>query len=217
MTQDAGTGGDLARPSSLIRAGIVLVADADLGREAALLVARGYEVVSVPVVERVDLDTDASPRSDFDVLAHLTRARDRLDPSRPRFVVGLGPGGLYARMFACSARGLAGAVSFQGTLVYPTLTPSRPAQPMDLLPGLGCPLLCHLAELDPDLTAAHVARLEERLRDCRPSALVYRYDRASAAAFRVDERARSTTESRAHALAWARTHTFLAHLVAAAG
>lgn len=195
----------------------MLVGDAELAREAALLVAHGYAVVPVPVSGPADPTSDDPRRSDFDVLAELTRARDRLDPLRPRFVVGLGPGGLYARMFACSARGLAGAVSFQGALVYPTLTPEHPAQPMDLLPGLGCPLLCHLGDLDPDITPAQVARLEERLRDCRPTALLYRYANASTAAFRVDAPSRSTAETHAHALAWARTRAFLAHLVAAAG
>ncbi len=201
-------------PSSPVRAmqrgGIILVTEAAEPAEADGLRTAGFEVACVEL-------SPGQPAGDFEVLGALTRARDQLDPARPRFVVGLGLGGLYARSFACTARGLSGAVSFQGPLVYATLTPQRPAQPMALLPGLGCPLLCHLAALDPEMTEAQVARLEERLRDCRPTALVYRYAGVAPSVFNVSDAPRAHVEARAHALAWARTRAFLAHLVAAAG
>ena len=144
------------------RGGVVLLPDSDL---RAVLEQAGFEVV-VP-----DLGGDPT---DPEVIRLLTAARDLL-PAGPRFVVGTGNGGLYARIAACAVLGLAGAVSFGGRISYAGVNIRQPIQPMDLLPGLSCPLQCHFEADDPAAPAAHVDELERRLAGTSRPWQLFRY------------------------------------------
>lgn len=151
--------------------------------------------------------------ADYDALADIAAARDALPPERPRFLVGFGLGGLYARMAACVVFGFSGAVEFYGRIVYPTITPRKPAQPLDLLPGLSCPLQCHFGEDDPVAPLAHVAQLEERLAGLSQPTMVFTYP-GCAHGF-LDPR-RPGWDQEAARTAWARAVSFLDHLAARA-
>jgi dienelactone hydrolase len=106
-------------------------------------------------------------------LLHLLRARSRLPA--PRFVIGWCLGGLYARMAACTQPGWAGAVEFYGRLIYPAITPEKPAQPLDLIPGLSCPFQAHFGDDDAIAPPHHVDALEARLGATDVGWQVFRY------------------------------------------
>lgn len=151
--------------------------------------------------------------ADLEVIADAGAARLQLPAALPRFVLGFGAGGLHARLCACIAgAGWTGAVEFHGRIVHGTLGPSRPAQPLDLLPGLGCPILSHFGETDPRVPIGHVERLREGLERQRATALVHRYPNAGARFMFED----GAPGREAAALAWARTEAFLDHLAGAA-
>lgn len=151
--------------------------------------------------------------ADFDALADVAAARDALPCGLPRFVMGFCVGGLYARMSACVVPGFRGAVEFYGRIVYPTITPRKPAQPLDLLLGLSCPLQCHYGEEDPVAPLEHVSRLEERLAGLPHFASVFTYPGCGHAFL---NRTRPTWNPAAARTAWARAVSFLDHLAARA-
>jgi dienelactone hydrolase len=222
-------------PVELVRvedaaAGVVLVPgaagiDERMRRYASVLAARGFDVAmparwwrdpeGAPPMGDADQIAAAIARiADFDALADLGAARDLLPPGRPRFVLGFGVGGLHARMAACVVPGFAGAVDWGGRIVYAAMTRQKPAQPLDLLPGLACPLLCHFGEADPGTPPAQVEELRRRLAECRVATIVFTY----AGCGDADADALGPPwEADSAALAWARTESFLDHLVGAAG
>ena len=184
------------------RGGVLLVPDhveaepGEVDAAVARLVAAGFVVVVPELGWR-----GGECLSDPDAIADLRAARDLLPPGR-RFVVGLGQGGLYARLAACAVLGLAGAVSFGGRVSYPGVSAQRPMQPLDLLPGLGCPLQCHFDQADDDTPAGHVDELERRLSGTSQPWQVFRYPLPA----RRGDTART---------AWGRVSSFLLHLAAA--
>ncbi|MDP2306608.1 MAG: dienelactone hydrolase family protein [Pseudomonadota bacterium] len=183
------------------RGGVVLVVDDDASVAPILqpLVSLGFVVV-VP-----DLAWRHGPAglSDPEVIQDLVAARNLL-PAGARFVVGTASGGLYARVAACAVLGLAGAVSFGGRISYAGVNARHPIQPMDLLPGLSCPLQCHFEADDPAAPAAHVDELERRLAGTSQPWQVFRYGpRSDAHAAEAETRT-----------AWGRASSFLLHLAA---
>jgi carboxymethylenebutenolidase len=207
------------------RGGVVVLpdlggVDAPLARRIEELCGSGWDVVvpdtwwrdpeGRPDVSTPDAVTIAWARAnDLGAVSDALEARGALPTGLPRFVLGVGAGGVHARMVACMAGGgLTGAVEFEGRLVHGALGPTRPAQPLDLLPGLGCPLLAHIAADDPTIPPAHVAAFRERLSHVRVSALVHVYKGAS--------RGFTGTRTLASRTAWARTHAFFEHLAGAA-
>lgn len=207
------------------RGGVVVLPDVQgvdgpLAERIAALVGAGWDVV-VPDTwwregGRPDVSTAAAAAAawagmnDLGAVADAVQAREALTAGLPRFLLGVGAGGVHARMAACMAgSGLTGVVAFEGRLVHGSLGPHRPAQPLDLLPGLGCPLLVHVPGEDPSIPPAHIDALRERLAHVRATALVHVYEGAT--------RGFSCGGSLAARTAWARTHAFLEHLAGAAG
>ncbi len=196
---------DGAHPGSTARSAAVLLAPRALGASDALssrvarMRARGWRVAVVSVAQ------DAA--GDVEVLGTLGRVRPVVAPTGPCFVLGLGAAmGVHARMAACvGGSAWAGAVSFGGRIVYGALDAQHPIQPLDLLPGLACPLLCHVAE-GSETPRHHVDELCRRLDRLHVSSLVYRYAEG------VDFAAEGVDADRA----WARSLTFLEHLASAA-
>jgi dienelactone hydrolase len=130
-------------------AGIVLIGAPAV---ASRLEGLGY------ALQTVEIDDSTS---DAAAMQRIQAARDALKPRAERvFVVGTGP---FAMMAPAAVPGLAGAVSFAGRLIYPTLTAARPVQPMDLLPGVRVPLQLHYGDADPDVPPHHVDQLRDRL------------------------------------------------------
>ncbi len=211
------------------RGGVVLVGEA-FGPDDALrswadaLVHARYDVAipdlwwrsgGPPPREGVDAVRDAVARlSDFEALADIAAARDRLSHERPKFVLGFCIGGLYARLAACVTPGLTGAVEFYGRIRYGALSANKPAQPLDLLPGLACPLLAHFGDADPIAPRDQVEELRRRLEPLVPCSLVHLYP-GCGHAFMND--ATPAWNPAAARTAWSRSVAFLDHLSAAAG
>ncbi len=180
----------------------------ELDAAVRLLVSAGFTVV-VP-----DLGWRARGRegeaadgpSDPEAIADVSAARVLLPEGRPRFVVGVGEGGLHARLAACAVLGLDGAVGFGGRIWYSGVSAQRPIQPLDLLPGLGCALQCHFAEDDPASPPAHVDELERRLANVSRPWQLFRYGVRGGAA--------AGWSGGAAASAWGRARSFLLHLAA---
>ncbi|MES2641225.1 MAG: hypothetical protein V4850_17175 [Myxococcota bacterium] len=180
----------MSEPVRPPRGGVVLVSTEGAHEPfVAMLEAAGFVVV----VAELGFDP-----TDPEVIRIVTTARDRLPPGA-RFVVGLGGGGLYARLAACAVLGLAGAVGFGGRISYSGVNLRQPIQPMDLLPGLSCPLQCHFRADDPAAPAAHVDELERRLAGACQPWQVFRYTACTEADTRT---------------AWGRACSFLMHLAA---
>jgi carboxymethylenebutenolidase len=211
------------------RGGVVLVAevwglDAPLRAWARRLVEGGYDVAmpdlwwrhgGPPSFDGPDAAREAVARlGDFEALADVTTARDTLRPDLPRFVVGFCFGGLVARSAACTVPGFAGAVEFYGRVRYGALTPNKPAQPLDLVPGLACPLLCHFGDNDPVAPLEDVRALEARLTELPVTTLVHVYPGCGHAFMNHERPGWSAPDA---ATAWGRTLAFLDHLSAAAG
>ncbi len=196
------------------RGGVIFVPDAGgpdeaFHRATATLVAAGFVVV-VPDLGWRNAPEDARlAPSDPEVIGDLGAARELLPPGA-RFVVGVGMGGLYARVAACAVLGLAGAVGFGGRISYSGVNARQPIQPLDLLPGLSCPLQCHFDADDPAAPAASVDELERRLGGTSKPFQIFRY--APSPGERADDVvARRTADART---AWGRACSFLLHLAA---
>jgi len=150
-----------------------------------------------PAADAADLFTDP------EVIADIGAARLLLPETAPRFVVGEGAGGLYARLAGCAQRGFDGVVGFGGRTWYSGVSAAHPIQPLDLLPGLACPLQCHFDDDDPAATPAQVDELERRLANGTRPWQVFRYG-AGGVGWR----------GTARATAWSRARAFLLHLAA---
>lgn len=146
---------------------------------------------------------------DTDALQDIRAVRAALVPNGRVFVVGFCLGGLYARMAACAVPGLAGAVEFYGRLVYPNISPTKPVQPLDLLPGLACPLQCHFGDADPSCPPSHVDELERRLASRTQPSQVFRYPGCGHGFLNP---ARPEFRAGRAATAWARAVNFLDQL-----
>lgn len=197
------------------RAGVVLVGDGPgtapaLRPWAGRLADAGY-TVAIPDLGWRGLTDPEDPLADGEALLDVAAARATLPATRPVFVVGFGLGGLYARLAACTTVGLAGVVEFYGRIVYPRVTPRRPAQPLDFLPGLACPIQCHYGTDDAHCPPPHVDELERRLAGRGQPYQVFRYPGCGhgfmdpGPAWRPD----------AAATAWGRTMNFLEQLASA--
>jgi dienelactone hydrolase len=156
-------------------------------------------------------DADLADLSDAEAIADIAAARDLLPAGLPRFVIGFGAGGLYARLAACALLGLSGAVDFYGRVYYPGVSARRPIQPLDLLPGLSCPLQVHAAGRDPATTLPHLQELERRLAGTSRPWQVFRYPGRDPG---FVERDQPGWDPDAAATAWARAVSFLLHLAA---
>ena len=143
---------------------------------------------------------------DGEALRDVAAAVALLEADRPRIVMGFCMGGLYARLASAVVPGLAAAVEFYGRIVYATLSAEKPAQPLDMLPGRACPLLCHFGTDDPVAPPNHVDELERRLAGQAAPGRVHRYPGVGHAFMNAASPAYSAP---AAALAWSRTLRFL--------
>ncbi len=143
---------------------------------------------------------------DGTTLRDVAAALALLPRDRPRVAMGFCVGGLYARLASAALPGLAAAVEFYGRIVYPTLSAEKPAQPLDLLPGRACPLLCHFGELDPIAPPHHVDELERRLAGQALPGRVFRYPGVGHGFMNAT---RPGWDAAASELAWQRTQRFL--------
>ncbi|MDP2311423.1 MAG: dienelactone hydrolase family protein [Pseudomonadota bacterium] len=209
---------------AVARGGVVLVPDGQgstPGSEsaAAQLVDAGFVVVVPDLAWRTPRQPppEGDPGyglSDPEAIADLVAARELLPPGA-RFVVGVGLGGLYARVAACAVMGLAGAVGFGGRVSYSGVNAKHPIQPLDLLPGLSCPLQCHFDIHDAAAPPAHVDELERRLAGTTQPWQVFRYGNAADPDVApLLGAARWTGRAPDARTAWARTRSFLLHLAA---
>lgn len=74
-------------------------------------------------------------------------------------------GGRHTLLFACNTKSLAAAVDcYGGRVVTEELTPNQPKAVIDMIAGLGCPLLGLFGESDMNPSPQHVARLEQELK-----------------------------------------------------
>jgi dienelactone hydrolase len=169
----------------------VLVSDAG-GRSAALSAAERW-LASRGTVTVVDLPADVD---DAAGLAAIDAARRSLGPTA--IIVGSRAGATLALMALSALTGVRAAICFDPELRYGTLTDRRPAQPLDLLPGMAGALQAHFG------ASAHqhqVDALERRLAlQARPWQ-VFRYE--APATELLDP------ESSTGRLAWRRTERFL--------
>lgn len=149
---------------------------------------------------------DAETMADVADGRDLVRGGDLAGAGAPVAVLGFGMGGLAARLAACSVPGLFAAVEFYGRIAYPTLTAAKPVQPLDLLPGLACPLQCHFGEEDEVVPRARLAELEARARRAPRAVQVLRYPAAGHAFMNP---ARPSWDPARAELAWSRALAFL--------
>lgn len=208
-------------PGVPVRGGVVMVSevsgiDAVLRDYAGRLVERGFVVAMPdlwwraggppPLGTREEISAAVARLVDPEALSDVAVARKLLGAPGRAFVLGFCVGGLYARMAACAMMGFSGAVEFYGRIVYPTIGPAKPVQPLDLLPGLGCPIQCHFGTDDPIAPPEHVAELEGRLRGRPLATQVFRYPGCGHAFLNPG---RPGWNPEAAALAWARAVNFL--------
>ncbi len=207
------------------RGGAVLVSevwgiDASLMRWAQKLADEGFVVAipdlwarygGVPLLDSPEaIGTAVARLDDGQAMRDIAAAAARLPTGSPRVVLGFCVGGLYARLASAAVPAFSAAVEFYGRIIYPTLTMQNPAQPLDMLPGRSCPLLCHFGELDPIAPVHHVEELQRRLADQPIPSLVYRYPGVGHAFMNPN---RSGYSSEASTLAWARTLRFLDEII----
>lgn len=121
-------------------------------------------------------------------------------------ILGFGVGGLFGRLAAAALPGFTAVIDFGGRLVYPTITPQKPAQPMDLLPGMSAALQYHAPLHAPPLE--HQQELQRRMEH---SSLPFQLFRYEAEAGFYDPLA-TTYDADAAELAWTRAIRFLEHL-----
>lgn len=101
----------------------------------------------------------------FDVLAAVdwARAQPNVDPERVA-VWGYCTGATLAMLAASLDRTLAAAVLFfPSQPVFETLTPKRPAHPMDMIWSIACPVLVIYGDQDPLMPPERLAELRRRL------------------------------------------------------
>jgi carboxymethylenebutenolidase len=161
---------------------------------------------SPPLATPAEVGAAVARLDDGNALRDVAAAANVLPPGLPRVVMGFCVGGLYARLASAAVPGFVAAVEFYGRIVYPTLTPEKPAQPLDLLPGRACPLLCHFGELDPVAPPNHVDELERRLSGQLAAAQVFRYPQVGHAFMNPS---RPGWNEAAAERAWQRTLRFL--------
>ncbi len=202
------------------RGGVVLLSevhgiDAVLRDYAERLVQEGWSVAlpdlwwrhGVPPLGTPALLREAvASLPDHEALADVAAARTALPAGLPQFVMGFCIGGLYARMAGCTQVGLSGVVEFYGRIVYPAITANKPVQPLDLLPGLACPIQCHFGTEDAVAPLAHVDELERRLRVRSTPGQLFRYEGCQHAFMNPERPAWADEEACA---AWGRALTFL--------
>lgn len=184
---------------------IILISDAN-GNHPGM---RSYALRLVDEGWRVALIGDWNAQSDWDIsdaqgLSAIRNARDHL--GRPVICVGFGLGGLLARIAACTLTGIHGAVDIGGRLVYPCITPEKPAQPLDLLPGLSCALQGHYPEDDPNLSEADLSEFENRMAWRNVPFQLFRYPNCNAGFY---DPTHASYDPDAAERAWYRTVRFL--------
>ena len=121
--------------------------------------------------------------------------------ARRCFAIGFGRGAVYALMAGSVAVGFDGIVGFDPPMVLPTLSSDLSIQPMDLIPGLHCPVQLHFSTGGPT-TPEQVEVLRRRLVLRTIIHQIYLYPG-------VSQGYCASADSR---VAWVRSCRFLAHL-----
>jgi carboxymethylenebutenolidase len=78
--------------------------------------------------------------------------------------IGFCMGGLYSYLLACKSDKLDAAADFYGRIVYAETSENKPESPLELAPGLKCPLLCCFGETDASIPQSDVAKLRDALK-----------------------------------------------------
>ncbi len=198
--------------------------DANMEDYAARVVAEGYRVAivdpwarhgGVPPLDAPEAIHAAVARIDDGLaVGDVAFARTCLGDVAGAAVLGFCLGGLHARLAAACVHGFDAAVEYYGRIVYPTLTPEKPVQPLDLLPGRRSALLCHFGTDDPVAPPAHVDELERRLASQPIPARVHRYP---ACGHGFANPASPGWNAEAAALSWARSLRWLDEHLAGGG
>ena len=127
-------------------------------------------------------------------------------------ILGFCLGGQYAIQAACRIPSLAACVSFYGMLRYAERNERKPASPLDLAPGLACPLLGLYGADDPLVPVEDRAALEAVLRRGKQPFGLHVFGGA-AHAFANDARPEAFRPESA-AVAWQLVEAFLARHLA---
>lgn len=77
--------------------------------------------------------------------------------------IGFCMGGRQSLLLACQNQNLAAGVVYYGSIYSREITAKQPKHPIDLVPGLACPLLGIFGEADAGIPMEHVGRLREAL------------------------------------------------------
>ncbi|MEO3886677.1 alpha/beta fold hydrolase [Nonomuraea sp. B5E05] len=218
---DRGAGGYVlgaAGPTVILTTAIAGVNDYVI-RQAARLTGKGYTCVVLDYYARQggqapDLSSPekimkavaelSDPQVLDDLEAALDWAKDR-SGGGPVGALGFCIGGAYALLAAAQLPGLSCAITFYGTLRYPTPHPGKPLSPLDAADKATCPVLGHFGEADHLIPLDDARELAERLKG-KP-AEIYTYPGAGHA-FHEDFRP-EIYRPVAATTAWARTQEYL--------
>jgi len=122
-------------------------------------------------------------------------------------ITGFCMGGQYALMAACTGQPLAACVSWYGMLRYSETDDLKPASPLDLAPGLGCPYLGLFGADDAIIPLADVEALRSTLTRARKNFELHVYPGAGHAFF--NDTRPDAYRPEVAATAWRRTLAFL--------
>jgi carboxymethylenebutenolidase len=130
---------------------------------------------------------DEQALGDFEgAIAHL---RSLADHNGKIGVIGYCSGGRQTYLTACTFDVDAAVDCYGGGVVIDSpdqLTPQRPVAPIDMTPKLSCPLLGLFGALDRNPSPAHVAKMEEVLRENGKDFEFHSYPEAGHGFFSVD-------------------------------
>jgi len=122
-------------------------------------------------------------------------------------ITGFCMGGQYALMAACTGQPLAACVSWYGMLRYSETDDLKPASPLDLAPGLGCPYLGLFGADDAIIPLADVEALRSTLTRARKNFELHVYPGAGHAFF--NDTRPDAYRPEVAATAWRRALVFL--------
>lgn len=193
-------------------------------RTADRLAARGYAVAALDYYSREGQAPDISSADKIrEAAAALSDSRTLGDARqvveffrgqpdiRADKIAALGfcIGGNYALQAGCKNLNLSACVDFYGAIKYKTITTNKPISPLDRVPDLTAPLLCHFGDADRSISSDDVHELTQALYQHQKNYELFRYAGAPHA-FDEDFR-RLIYRPAAASDAWRRTNAFLSY------
>ncbi|QLC23914.1 dienelactone hydrolase family protein [Parasphingopyxis algicola] len=134
-----------------------------ISRTAERLAAQGYGVAVLDYYQREGQAPDVSspekigaavnalpdPRVLRDISSLVKALHDHPDCDGSRIgALGFCIGGMYAFLAGTEQSGLACAVDYYGAIKYAEVSANKPVSPIDRVPDLAVPLLCHFGDYD---------------------------------------------------------------------